>query len=96
MSFFDFPNKQEPSARNGATMLAITGKFATAMCYATQIEDAAIEQVRTLCDQEFAFGSHIAIMPDAPAPRTRTSVSCVITAISPESCMKNLLSAFLL
>lgn len=46
-------------------MLAITGKFATATCYATQIEDAAIEQVRTLCDQEFALGSHIAIMPDA-------------------------------
>ena len=46
-------------------MFEIKGANATAACYATQIEDAAIEQIRTMCDQEFARGSRIAIMPDA-------------------------------
>lgn len=46
-------------------MFEIKGANATAACYATQIEEAAIEQIRTMCDQEFARGSCIAIMPDA-------------------------------
>ena len=46
-------------------MFSIEGAHATAVCFATKIEDAAIEQIRTMCNQEFARGSHIAIMPDA-------------------------------
>ena len=46
-------------------MFEIEGACATARCYATSIEDEAIEQVRTMCDQEFARGASIAVMPDA-------------------------------
>lgn len=35
-------------------MFEIAGTYATAVCYATQIEETAIEQIRTMCDQEFA------------------------------------------
>ena len=48
-------------------MFEIKGSRATAACYATNIEFAAIEQIRTMCDQPFAEGSRIAIMPDAHA-----------------------------
>ena len=48
-------------------MFTIEGTRSTAKCFATQIEDAAIEQVRTMCDQPFAEGARIRIMPDAHA-----------------------------
>ena len=48
-------------------MFDIEGTRATAKCYATEIEDAAIEQIRTMCDQPFAEGARIRIMPDAHA-----------------------------
>ena len=48
-------------------MFEIEGSKATAKCFATQIEDSAIEQIRTVCDQPFAEGSRIRIMPDAHA-----------------------------
>lgn len=45
-------------------MKEIVGKFNTAKCFATTIEDGAIEQIRSVCDmQEFA-SSKIRIMPD--------------------------------
>ncbi len=46
-------------------MFYIEGSRATATCFATQIEDAAIEQIRTMCDQPFAEGARVRIMPDA-------------------------------
>lgn len=48
-------------------MLEIQGKVSAAVCYAKVIEDEAIEQIRTMCDQEFTRGSRIRIMPDVHA-----------------------------
>ena len=48
-------------------MFDIEGTRATAKCYATEIEDTAIEQIRTMCNQPFAEGARIRIMPDAHA-----------------------------
>lgn len=51
----------------GSTMLEIKGKYNTALCYGSQIEEKAIEQIRTICDQPFTAGSKIRIMPDVHA-----------------------------
>ena len=45
-------------------MLEIKGKVNTAICYASVIEEEAIEQIRRMCDYEFTAGSRIRIMPD--------------------------------
>lgn len=47
--------------------MLIHGKYATAVCYASVIEDDAVEQIRRMCDHEFTKGSHISIMPDVHA-----------------------------
>ena len=48
-------------------MMEIKGKVNTARCYASVIEDEAIEQIRRMCDYEFTAGSRIRIMPDVHA-----------------------------
>ena len=48
-------------------MFEIKGKVNTAICYATVVEDAAIEQIKRMCDCEFTEGSRIRIMPDVHA-----------------------------
>ena len=48
-------------------MIEIKGKYNTALCYATIIEDEAIEQIRRMCDQKFTENSEIRIMPDVHA-----------------------------
>lgn len=48
-------------------MIEIKGKVNTALCYATVVEDEAIEQVRRMCDHDFTAGSKIRIMPDVHA-----------------------------
>ena len=48
-------------------MFEIAGTFETAKCYATAIEDGAIEQIRAMCDQPFTKGADVRIMPDAHA-----------------------------
>ena len=48
-------------------MFEIKGKVNTAYCYASVIEDEAVEQIRRMCDYDFTEGSNIAIMPDAHA-----------------------------
>ena len=45
-------------------MFDIKGKVNTAICYASVVEDEAIEQIRRMCDYEFTRGSQIRIMPD--------------------------------
>ena len=45
----------------------IEGKVNTAICYASAVEEEAIEQVRRMCDYEFTSGSKIRIMPDVHA-----------------------------
>ena len=46
-------------------MFTIEGKYGTAACYAVNIEDACIEQIRSMLDMPFAEGANTAIMPDA-------------------------------
>ncbi|WP_455533003.1 RtcB family protein [Roseburia inulinivorans] len=46
------------------TMFEIKGKVNTAICYATVVEDEAIEQIRRMCDYPMSEGSQIRIMPD--------------------------------
>ena len=48
-------------------MFEIKGKMNTAVCYATVVEEIAIEQIRRMCDYEFTKGSRIRIMPDVHA-----------------------------
>lgn len=48
-------------------MIEIKGKVSTAICYATVVEEEAIEQIRRMCDYDFAAGSKIRIMPDVHA-----------------------------
>lgn len=48
-------------------MFEIKGKVNTALCYATVVEDEAIEQIRRMCDYEFTAGAKIRIMPDVHA-----------------------------
>ena len=48
-------------------MLEIKGKKNTALCYATVVEEEAIEQIRRMCDYKFTEGSKIRIMPDVHA-----------------------------
>ena len=48
-------------------MLEIKGKVNTAICYASVIENDAIEQIQRMCDYEFTAGSKVRIMPDVHA-----------------------------
>ncbi len=48
-------------------MLEIRGKVNTAVCFATVIEEEAVEQIRRMCDYPIAEGSQIRIMPDVHA-----------------------------
>ncbi len=54
-------------------MKTITGKYSSAIVYTDVIEDTAEEQIKLLCDQPFAQGSRIRIMPDVHAGK-----GCVI------------------
>lgn len=54
-------------------MQVITGKRATAICYAAVAEADAIEQIRRMCDYEITDGSKIRIMPDV-----HSGVGCTI------------------
>ena len=54
-------------------MFEIKGKYATAICYASVVENEAIEQIRRMCDHEFTAGSRIRIMPDV-----HSGVGCTI------------------
>ena len=48
-------------------MFEIKGTIATAICYATVVEEEAIQQIQRMCDQEFTRNSRIRIMPDMHA-----------------------------
>ena len=47
--------------------MIIQGKVASAIAYASVIEQEAIDQIRRMCDYEFTEGSTIRIMPDVHA-----------------------------
>lgn len=46
-------------------MFTIEGKHGKAACYAVNIEESCIEQIRSMLDMPFAEGANTAIMPDA-------------------------------
>lgn len=48
-------------------MFEIKGKVNTAICYATVVEEEAIEQIRRMCDYDFTENVKIRIMPDVHA-----------------------------
>jgi len=48
-------------------MFEIEGNYATAKCFATQVEESAIEQIRTMCNTPFTEGCQVRIMPDVHA-----------------------------
>ena len=48
-------------------MLEIKGRVSTAICYASVVDEEAIEQIRRMCDHDFTSGSKIRIMPDVHA-----------------------------
>ena len=48
-------------------MIEIKGRFNTAKCYASVLEEQAAAQIRLVCDQETFAGSRIRIMPDVHA-----------------------------
>lgn len=54
-------------------MLEIKGKYTTAKVFTDIIDDTAVEQIQTLCDQSFTKDAKIRIMPDAHA-----GAGCVI------------------
>lgn len=54
-------------------MFTITGRYASAVVYASQLEQSAGAQILELCNQEYARDAHIRIMPDAHA-----GAGCVI------------------
>ena len=53
-------------------MFEIKGKVNTAVCYASVVEQEAIEQIRTMCDYGFTEGAKIRIMPDVHAGKGST------------------------
>ncbi len=54
-------------------MFTVSGEFNTAKIFIDKIDDTAMEQIKTLCDQSFTEGCKIRIMPDAHA-----GAGCVI------------------
>ena len=54
-------------------MRLIEGKYATAKVFTDNIEEAASQQILTLCNQSFVDGCKIRIMPDVHA-----GTGCVI------------------
>ena len=48
-------------------MFKIEGKVNTAVCFASVVENCAIQQIKRMCDYDFTAGSQIRIMPDVHA-----------------------------
>ena len=48
-------------------MLEIRGKKNNAICFASQIDEKALEQIKRMCDYDLTLGSQIRIMPDVHA-----------------------------
>ena len=48
-------------------MRTVTGKYGTAKIFTDLVEDSAIDQVKTLMNQEFVDGCKVRMMPDIHA-----------------------------
>lgn len=66
-SFMEIMNKGDRK------MLEIKGKYSSAKIFTDIIDDTAVEQIQTLCNQSFSQDAKIRIMPDAHA-----GTGCVI------------------
>ena len=64
-------------------MMEIKGKVNTAICYASVIEEEAIEQIRRMCDHDFTAGSRIRIMPDVHAGKGCTIGTTMTVTVYP-------------
>lgn len=53
--------------------MKVAGKYNEAIIFTKEIEQSAINQIKTLCDQVFVVGSKIRIMPDV-----HSGAGCVI------------------
>ncbi len=54
-------------------MIEINGKYSTAKIFTDIVEEDAVEQIKTLCQQEFCNGAKVRVMPDVHAGK-----GCVI------------------
>ena len=48
-------------------MIEITGQYNTAVCYTSELEELATNQIKAVCDQPEFAGCKIRIMPDVHA-----------------------------
>lgn len=48
-------------------MIEIRGKKNNALCFASEIDEKALEQIKRMCDYDLTLGSQIRIMPDVHA-----------------------------
>ena len=48
-------------------MQEVTGKYNTAKVYTDVVDEKSLQQIKTLCDQEFTSGARIRLMPDVHA-----------------------------
>ena len=60
-------NFEEISKIRIGSSIEVKGKFNTAKIFTDVIDNASLGQVKSLCDQEFAAGSKIRMMPDIHA-----------------------------
>lgn len=65
-------------------MKEVTGIFNTAKVFTEVVEEGAITQIQTLCNQEFVSNSKIRIMPDV-----HTGAGCTIGATMRITCNFN-------
>ena len=49
------------------TLLEIKGKYNSAKCFCSTIEDFAKEQIQAMCDSEIFANNKIRVMPDVKA-----------------------------
>ena len=61
-------------------MIKIQGQYNTALCYCSEIEETARQQIQDICDQRLFAGSRIRIMPDVHAG-TGCTVGTTMTII---------------
>ena len=54
-------------------MITIQGLYNTAVCYTPQLEEAAEQQIRAVCDRPEFAGCKIRIMPDVHAGKGCTT-----------------------
>ncbi len=60
-------DRMENTVKSEPIQRIVEGKFNTAKVFTDVVDDSAIQQIKTLCDQPFTQGAKIRIMPDVHA-----------------------------